>query len=435
MLMEEILHNIHTERGLLWESIEDLQVALGGLDETTHHHTEAMQALMPVTHHLENGMYTREIFMPKGQLVVSFIHKQNHPSFFMSGEMSLLMDTGEVKRVKAPMVVVRIPHRCRERRRGRERGLYHGLPGAPGVRNTKEIMSGVILATAIGGAAVSTGAVVAAGIGAGTTLYGGAKSFSDANKARKRGEAAERAADKAIEEAKRRVDVNAYEQLSIAKEPYELMRDALLTQGATGMQAGVEGETRGAAATAGRMQMAQNLQQGQVRGQMGQRMDEINKLVAGEDKRRQLQLAGIAMEEAAGAQLAVRDAEEDRAAYIAQGVGTLGGIAEGLSSSYAAGDFGRIKARGLAAESENVGELLAGLDAFGMPTEREQRQAQRQAQANNMVDFPQPMSRREERQLNRAANDIQRAQAQAAVSPTGGCDSTPYAAKDGAVIG
>jgi uncharacterized protein (TIGR02594 family) len=273
-------------------------------------------------------------------------------------------------------------------------------------------MSGVILATAIGGAAVSTGAVVAAGIGAGTTLYGGAKSFSDANKARKRGEAAERAADKAIEEAKRRVDVNAYEQLSIAKEPYELMRDALLTQGATGMQAGVEGETRGAAATAGRMQMAQNLRQGEVRGEMGQRMDEINKLVAGEDKRRQLQLAGIAMEETAGAQLAVRDAEEDRAAYIAQGVGTLGGIAEGLSSSYAAGDFGRIKARGLAAESENVGELLAGLDAFGMPTEREQRQAQRQAQANNMVDFPQPMSRREERQLNRAANDIQRAQAQ-----------------------
>ena len=273
-------------------------------------------------------------------------------------------------------------------------------------------MSGVILATAIGGAAVSTGAVVAAGVAAGTTLYGGAKSFSDANKARKRGEAAERAADKAIEEAKRRVDVNAYEQLSIAKEPYELMRDALLTQGATGMQAGVEGETRGAAATAGRMQMAQNLRQGEVRGEMGQRMDEINKLVAGEDKRRQLQLAGIAMEETAGAQLAVRDAEEDRAAYIAQGVGTLGGIAEGLSSSYAAGDFGRIKARGLAAESENVGELLAGLDAFGMPTEREQRQAQRQAQANNMVDFPQPMSRREERQLNRAANDIQRAQAQ-----------------------
>jgi len=288
-------------------------------------------------------------------------------------------------------------------------------------------MSGVILATAIGGTAVSTGALVAAGIGAGTTLYGGAKSFSDANKARKRGEAAERAADKAIEEARRRVDVNAYEQLSIAKEPYELMRDALLTQGATGMQAGVEGETRGAAATAGRIQMAQNLQQSQVRAQQAQQMDEINKLVAQEDARRQQQLAGIAMEEAAGAQAAIRDAEEDRAAYIAQGVGTLGSIAEGLSSSYAAGDFGRIKAKGLAAESENVGELLAGLDAFGMPTARQQRQADRaaqRAQENNMVDFPQPLSRSQQNQLERQGrrdlNDIQRAQAQAAIDPAFG---------------
>ena len=59
--MEEILHNIHTERGLLWESIEDLQRALTGLEETVEHHTEAMQAICPVTHHLENGLYTREI--------------------------------------------------------------------------------------------------------------------------------------------------------------------------------------------------------------------------------------------------------------------------------------------------------------------------------------------------------------------------------------
>lgn len=103
--MEEILHNIHTQRGLLWESIEDLRKALGKVDETIKHHTEEMEANFPVTHHIENGMYTRELFMPKGALVVSFIHKQNHPSFFLEGEMSLLMDTGEVKRVKGPMVV------------------------------------------------------------------------------------------------------------------------------------------------------------------------------------------------------------------------------------------------------------------------------------------------------------------------------------------
>lgn len=103
--MEEILHNIHTQRGLLWESIEDLHKAITGVEGCVEHHTEAMQAVCPVTHHLENGLYTREIFMPAGQLVISFIHKQNHPSFFMEGEMSLLMDTGDVKRVKAPMTV------------------------------------------------------------------------------------------------------------------------------------------------------------------------------------------------------------------------------------------------------------------------------------------------------------------------------------------
>ena len=223
-------------------------------------------------------------------------------------------------------------------------------------------MSGVILATAIGGTAVGTGALVAAGIGAGTTLYGGAKSFSDASKARKRGEAAQRAADKAIEEARRRVDVNAYEQLSIAKEPYELMRDALLTAGATGLQAGVEGETRGAAATAGRIQMAQNQQQAGIRAEQAQQMDELNRLVADEDKRRQQQLAGIAMEEAAGAQLAVRDAEEDRANYIAQGVGTLGSIAEGLSSSYAEGNFGQANTRRQQrlAEEARLNEITQG---------------------------------------------------------------------------
>ena len=192
-------------------------------------------------------------------------------------------------------------------------------------------MSGVILATAIGSGVAAAGgglAVASAGIAAGTTLYGGAKSFSDANKARKRGEAAQRDLLKSMEEAKRRIDVNAYEQLSIPKEPFELMREASLVQGATGMQAGVEGETRGAAATAGRIQMAQQAQQAGIRSAMGEQMMAIDKLVAQDDAR---------------IQAAIRDAEEDRAAYIEQGVGTLGSIAEGLSTSYAEGNFGQAR--------------------------------------------------------------------------------------------
>jgi hypothetical protein len=241
-------------------------------------------------------------------------------------------------------------------------------------------MSGVILATAIGSgvaAAGGTAAVVAAGIGAGTTLYGGAKSFSDANKARKRGEAAQRDLLKSMQEAKRRIDVNVYEQLSIPKEPYELMREAALVQGATGMQAGVEGETRGAAATAGRLQMAQQAQQAGIRTAMGEQMMAIDKLVAQDDARIQQQLAGVAMEEAAGASAAIRDAEEDRAAAITQGMTSLGQIASGLSSAYAEGNFGDDSLR----ESLEARRSLRQSEGVAAPDTRVGRRQMRQSRS------------------------------------------------------
>ena len=67
---------------------------------------EIANTINPLKHTFADGLYIREIFMPKGSLVVSFIHKQNHPSFFLEGEMSILTDAGEVKRIKAPMKVM-----------------------------------------------------------------------------------------------------------------------------------------------------------------------------------------------------------------------------------------------------------------------------------------------------------------------------------------
>ena len=105
-LPEQILSSVHKNRGLLWEKIETFRQQLATVNGSVMHHTEEMEMAFPVKHHLEDGLYTREIFMPKDSLVVSFIHKQNHPSFFLSGEMSVLTDTGEVKRIKAPMKVM-----------------------------------------------------------------------------------------------------------------------------------------------------------------------------------------------------------------------------------------------------------------------------------------------------------------------------------------
>jgi hypothetical protein len=103
---ENILEYVHQNRGLLWENINTFKENVLVHSDSVKHHTPEMDKLMPVTHHLKDGLYTREIFMPKGTLVVSFIHKQTHPSFFLKGEMSVLLDTGEVKRIKAPMKVM-----------------------------------------------------------------------------------------------------------------------------------------------------------------------------------------------------------------------------------------------------------------------------------------------------------------------------------------
>tara|TARA_R110000787_G_scaffold161639_1_gene275033 strand:+ start:135 stop:674 length:540 start_codon:yes stop_codon:yes gene_type:complete len=103
---EDLLGHVHKNRGVIWEDIELFRKQLSQVEGTLIHHTKKMEESLPVTHHLCNGLYTREVFMPKGALVVSFVHKQSHPSFFMEGDMSILLDTGEVQRIKAPMKVM-----------------------------------------------------------------------------------------------------------------------------------------------------------------------------------------------------------------------------------------------------------------------------------------------------------------------------------------
>jgi hypothetical protein len=164
-------------------------------------------------------------------------------------------------------------------------------------------MSGLI-------AAIATGTVAVAG---------SISSFSQASKAKKRGQKAERDAKKAMAEAKKRLGVNVYEQLSIQKEPYELAREAALVAGAQGLQAGVEGSERGAAATAGRVFMGQQDAQAKIRAAMGQELQGIQQQVVGEEQRLKDLGMGINLGEVAGAQEAARDAQEQRAAALQAG--------------------------------------------------------------------------------------------------------------------
>ncbi len=55
----------------------------------------------PLKHSFGDGVYVREIFNPKGALIITKIHKIAHPFFLLMGDMSILTEEG-IKRIKAP---------------------------------------------------------------------------------------------------------------------------------------------------------------------------------------------------------------------------------------------------------------------------------------------------------------------------------------------
>lgn len=155
-------------------------------------------------------------------------------------------------------------------------------------------------------AIATTTALAAAGLAlsAGST----AMSFTQAAKQNKLKNQAEAAAAEAMAEARKKLEVNFYDQLAIQKEPYELEREALIAAGAQGLQAAQEAEGRGAGATAGRIQMAQTQGQRQIASAMGQEMLGLEKLSAEEESRLRDMAVKLDMGEASGAQLAAREA-------------------------------------------------------------------------------------------------------------------------------
>lgn len=157
-------------------------------------------------------------------------------------------------------------------------------------------------------------------------------SFAEAGKQRRLQQEAENDAAKALAEARKKLDVNFYANLGINKEPYELEREALVAAGAQAIQAGQESE-RGAAATAGRIQMAQQQGQREIAGAMGTEMFNLDKLTAAESSKLAQKQAELYLSEAEGAQLAARDAQEAATAYTTAGVKGIGTVAQQTLSS------------------------------------------------------------------------------------------------------
>jgi len=165
--------------------------------------------------------------------------------------------------------------------------------------------------------AIATGTALAVASLATTAVTAGA-SFAQAGKQKQAADQARRDADAAMAKARKELEVNYYAQQGIKKEPYELEREAMLAQGAQAIEAGVESE-RGAAAVAGKVQLAQQQGQGQIRTAMGQEMTALeNKQLAEQSRLRDVGVQ-LDLEEVAGAQLAQANAERLRAQAQTQG--------------------------------------------------------------------------------------------------------------------
>jgi hypothetical protein len=63
--------------------------------------SESANEINPLTHTFADGLYIREIFMPKGQIISTGIHKKKHPYFVLKGEISVLTQDG-ITKIKAP---------------------------------------------------------------------------------------------------------------------------------------------------------------------------------------------------------------------------------------------------------------------------------------------------------------------------------------------
>ena len=160
---------------------------------------------------------------------------------------------------------------------------------------------------------------ILSGVSIASTAIPAIGSFAQAAEQNRKMKEAEEAAAAAILEARKRLEVNYYEGLGIQKEPYELARRELLTQGALATEVLKEGDARSVAAGVGRVQLAQQAGQEKVATAMQQEKAQLDKLIAAEEGRLADIGSQLYLQEAIGAQEAAADAQRDEAQAIQQG--------------------------------------------------------------------------------------------------------------------
>lgn len=87
----------------------EVRKAIVGFEEALAQHPDAVigdSPLCPVKHSFSDGMYVREIFIPKGTILTGKIHRHDHPNFLMSGEVEVMTESGGVEILKGPCSMI-----------------------------------------------------------------------------------------------------------------------------------------------------------------------------------------------------------------------------------------------------------------------------------------------------------------------------------------
>lgn len=92
------------------DNADVLQVEGAGIREKLARLEQAMmgsgqEVELPVKHHFARGVYVRELFIPKGTVLVGKIHKYSQVNIVSKGDISVLTEDG-IKRVQAGSTIV-----------------------------------------------------------------------------------------------------------------------------------------------------------------------------------------------------------------------------------------------------------------------------------------------------------------------------------------
>ena len=165
---------------------------------------------------------------------------------------------------------------------------------------------------------------------AGASLIGSGLNFIQAGAQRRKANEAADKASRAFDQALNLIEPNYLENVALPLEAFEQERLSGLMGTQQIVQAGQEGEERGAIATAGRAALSNQLAQARARQGLAATQFALDKAVAAEDARIAGLQSGLRQEEARGFQAMAADARQAQQQQMASG-------AKGLVSAGAAG--------------------------------------------------------------------------------------------------